>query len=53
MALPWIHPLVDLAQKAIQMCVGHEFFIPSKFGKYPLNYSVVKAVYVFPYMNMH
>ena len=32
---------------------GHEYFIPTKFGKYPLNDSVVKADYVFPYINMH
>ena len=31
---------------------GHEYFIPTKFGKYPLNDSVVKADYVFPYINM-
>ena len=30
---------------------GHEHFIPTKFCKYPLSCSVVKADYVFPYMN--
>ena len=32
---------------------GHENFITTKFGKYPLNDSVVKADYVFPYIHMH
>ena len=32
---------------------GREYFIPTKFGKYPLNDSVVKADFVFPYINMH
>ena len=32
---------------------GHEYFIPTKFGKYPLNNSLVKADFVFPYIYMH
>ena len=32
---------------------GHEYFIPTKSGKYPLKDSVVKADYVFPYINMN
>ena len=53
MALPWIRPWADLVQKSIQMCGGHEYFIPTKFGKYPSSDSVVKADYVFPYIYMH
>ena len=33
--------------------MDHEHFIPTKFRKHPLNGSVVKADYVFPYMYMH
>ena len=29
---------------------SHEHFIPAKFCKHPLSDSVVKAVYVFPYI---
>ena len=29
---------------------GHEYFIPTKFGKYPSSDSVVKADYVIPYI---
>ena len=51
MALPWIRPWVDLVQKSIQMCgVMIEYFIPTKFGKYPSSDSVVKADYVFSYI---
>ena len=32
---------------------GHEYFIPTKFGKYPSSDSVVKADSVFPYIYMH
>ena len=32
---------------------GHEYFIPTKFGKYPSRNSVVKAYYVFQYIYMH
>ena len=48
MALLWIRPFTDLAQKSIQMCGNHVYFIPTKFGKYPSGDSVVKADYVFP-----
>ena len=30
MALPWIHPWADLIQKSVQMCMGNEYFIPTK-----------------------
>ena len=33
--------------------LGHEYFIPTKFGKYPSRNSVVKAYYVFQYIYMH
>ena len=32
---------------------GHEYFIPTKFGKYPSSASVVKADYAFQYIYMH
>ena len=32
---------------------GHEYFIPTKFGKYQSSDSVVKADYVFRYIYMH
>ena len=32
---------------------GQEYFIPTKFGKYPSRDSVVKADSVFPYIYMH
>ena len=54
--LPWIHPLVDLAQKSIQMCGGGgvmSTFIPNKFGKYPSSDSVVKADSGFQYIYIH
>ena len=54
MALSWIRPLADLAKFKVNTNVrGHKYFIPTKFGKYPLNDSVVNADYVFPYINMH
>ena len=31
---------------------GYEYFIPTKFGKYPSGNSVVKAGYVFQYIYM-
>ena len=46
MALPWIHPLADLGPKVNTNVWGHEYFIPTKFGKYRLNDSAVKADYV-------
>ena len=40
--------------KSIQMCGGgggvHEYFIPTKFGKYPSSDSVVKADSEFQYI---
>ena len=53
MALPWIHPWEDLAKKSITNVRGHEYFIPTKFGKYPSSNSVVKSDSVFPYIYMH
>ena len=32
---------------------GHEYFIPIKFGEYPVSDSVVRTDYVFPYIYMH
>ena len=32
---------------------SHEYFIPTKFGKYPSSNSVVKADYMFQYIDMH
>ena len=52
LAPPWIHPWADLAQESIQMW-GHEYFIPTKLGKYTSSNSVVKADYVFQYIYMH
>ena len=46
-------PLGGFGPKVNTNVWGHENFIPTKFGKYPLNDSVVKADYVFPYINMH
>ena len=46
-------PLGSFGPKVNTNVWGHEYFIPTKFGKYPLNDSVVKADYVFPYINMH
>ena len=31
----------------------HEYFIPTKFGKYSSSDSIVMADYVFPYIYMH
>ena len=53
MALPWIHPWADVAQKVNTNMRGHEYFIPTKFGEYPFSDSVVKADNVFPYIYMH
>ena len=53
MALPWIHPREDLAQKSMQMCEDHEYFILTKFSKYPSSDYVVKADYVSLYIYMH
>ena len=53
MALPWIRPSADLAQKKMQMCGVMSTLSLPKFGKYPLNNSVVKADYVFQYIYMH
>ena len=44
-------PLGGFGPKVNSNVWGHEYFIPTKFGKYPSNDSVVKADYVFPYMH--
>ena len=47
-------PLDGSGQKTTTFVKDHEHFIPTKFGKYPLSGSVVKADYVFPYIyNVH
>ena len=46
-------PLGGFGQKVNTNVRSHDYFIPTKFGKYPLNDSVVKADYVFPYIYMH
>ena len=52
-APPWIHPWADSAQESTQMCgVMSTLSLPS-FGKYPSSNSVVKADYVFQYIDMH
>ena len=46
-------PLGKYGQSIFMHVPGHEHFIPTKFRKHPLSCSVVKAGYVFPYINMH
>ena len=46
-------PLVRFGPNVNTNVRGHEYFIPTKFGKYPSSDSVVKADYVFPYIYMH
>ena len=43
-------PLGGYGQNIFMHVPGHEHFIPTKFRKYPLRGSVVKAGYVFPYI---
>ena len=54
LALPWIHPRVDLI-KSLNTYVGHENFIPTKFHKHPSSGSVhvVKADYVYIPIYIH
>ena len=40
-------------QNILMHVPGHEHFIPTKLRKHPLNGSVVKASYVFPYSHIH
>ena len=42
-----------LGPKSIQMFWGHEYFILTKFGKYPSRDSVVKADSVFLYIHIY
>ena len=46
-------PLEGSGRKTTTTVRDHEHFIPTKFRKYPLSGSVVKADYVFPYIYMH
>ena len=46
-------PLGGFGQRVDTNVRGHEYFIPTKFGKYPSRNSVVKAYYVFQYIYMH
>ena len=43
-------PLAGFGPKVNTNVRGHEYFIPTKFGKYPSCNSVVKADYVFQYI---
>ena len=45
-------PLGRYGQNISMHVPGHEHFIPTKFRKHPLSRSVVKADYVFPYINI-
>ena len=45
----WI-PLGGFGPKVNTNVQGHEYFIPTKFNKYPSSDSVIKADYVFPYI---
>ena len=46
-------PLGGFDPRVNTIVQGHEYFIPTKFGKYPSRNSVVKADYVFQYIYMH
>ena len=46
-------PLGRYGQNIFIHVPGHEHFIPTKFHKHPFSGSVVKADYVFLYINMH
>ena len=46
-------PLGGIGPKVNTNVWGHEYFIPTKSGKYPLSDSVVKVDYVFLYIYMH
>ena len=46
-------PLGGFGPKVYKNVRGHEYCLPTKFGKYPLHDSVVKADYVFQYIYMH
>ena len=51
---PALNPPLDESGRETTTTVrDHEHFIPTKFRKYPLSGSVVKAGYVFPYIYMH
>ena len=46
-------PLDRYGRKTITLVRDHEHFIPTKFHKHPASGTVVKADYVFLYINMH
>ena len=46
-------PLDGSGQKTTTLVRDHEYFIPTKFHKYPSSSYVGKADYVFPYICMH
>ena len=46
-------PLGGFGPKVNTNVRGHEYFIPTKFGKYPSSNSVVKSDSVFPYIYKH
>ena len=46
-------PLGRYGQNILMHVPGHEHFIPTKFRKHSFSGSVVKAVYVFPYIYMY
>ena len=46
-------PLDGSGRKTTTLVRDHEYFIPTKFHKYPLSGYVGKADYVFPYIYMH
>ena len=50
-AMPWIRPWANMAETSLFHVHGHDHFIPSTFREHPLSSSVVKAEYVFPYIN--
>ena len=46
-------PLGESGRKTTTLVRDHEHFMPTKCRKHPLSGSVVKADYVFPYIDMH
>ena len=53
LAPPLDPPLGGFGPRVNTNVRGHDYFIPTKFGKYPSSNSVVKADYVFQYIYMH
>ena len=48
-----VPPLGGFGRKVNTNVMGHEYFVATQFGKYPLHDFVVEADYVFQYINMH